>query len=154
MVWAMDLDKSGAAIDALSGSTQQQKRSASAPSLSDDVTQCQWTDCINFDALCPGVGGPKSGPCVQDCPSGSTTAWVSSGVGVCDGSSSGRRFCCPNDAQTMCEVADGPKYFCSGRCDGDQVKIGTTSTDCLVGSNDICCSRSNSVIAQEECCMC
>lgn len=129
---------------------------AAAQTLDDSVTQCLWTDCLSDNPqICPG--GTRNGqPCNTQCPTGYTTTWTKAGNGTCDPGST-RFFCCPENAAPTCTVSTSIRnildaFECTGKCDLNQVKIGTDTTRCPLGSNDVCCTRSTSLVAQESCC--
>lgn len=151
MAWAVDLDKGGNAASALSSSTGLEKRSATSPSLSDPVSQCQWTSCINPDETCVGHGD-KDGDCVPGCPDGTTVSTSLMGTQTCPGTNEYRLFCCPNNNRPTCNTAKGTSTAsCNGKCNSDQVQVGSDSSGCLTGANAVCCDRSNSLVAQSQC---
>jgi len=159
-VWGIDLDGQGKAIEALSGSTQQLQRSAAdRPNPKNPLSECQWTDCIDSVKTCSGRGRGGTGgqSCQEQCPAGTTESWRSYGNNACGASGQYRLFCCPNLGRPdICHVrkeSQGFQAHCMGRCSGSEVKIGTDTSNCLSGWNEICCSRSDALTSMQQCCM-
>lgn len=159
-IWAIDLDGNGSAIEALSDSTNQLERSAAdRPNPKDPLSECQWSECIDSVKTCSGRGHGGTGgqPCQEQCPAGTTESWRSYDNNACGASGQYRLFCCPNLGRpNTCHVrteVPGFQAHCMGRCSGSEVKIGTNTSNCLSGWNEICCTRSTALNAMQQCCM-
>lgn len=160
-VWSIDLDTSGDAIEALSKSTGQLERAtASPPDASDSTSECFWSSCIDPAGTCSGrgLGGApgQSGTCQENCPSGTSASFQSSNEGLCE-KGQYQLFCCPNSGRPdRCHVREDHEKFddtrCNGRCSGSEVKIGTDTNECLTGWNDVCCTRAEALVSQQQCC--
>lgn len=149
MIWAADLDVNGTAMGDLATSTGQMIKREAKSSVSDSVGACQWSDCINGDAICPGLGGYHGGYCGGSCPDSTNPVLASTDMG-CTGNSY-RAFCCPQDNQPSCRATKSVGFNCDGACLSDEVQIGASYDGCFFGENALCCKRSASTQSYGTC---